>query len=123
MVDPNWQQLEDFAREELGRPLLGGKLTLRPETTLDADLRMTGLDAVEFIDKWVERFDISVKEFPYSRYFGPESLDVAGFFVGLFSKRARGPERMPLTLGMLAEAMRRGHWDTEEIEAAAGRAK
>ncbi|AJY65733.1 hypothetical protein B7760_00962 [Burkholderia glumae] len=78
---------------------------------------MTGLDAVEFIDKWAETFSIEAQGFPYNRYFGPESLDVIKSVLGLFSKKHRAPELVPLTLGMLAEAMRRGRWSTAEIEA------
>ncbi|RQS19019.1 hypothetical protein DIE06_12930 [Burkholderia sp. Bp8998] len=38
---------------------------------------------------------------------------------GLFSERYRKPPRVPLTLGMLEEAMRIGRWDTDAIERAA----
>ena len=122
MDDAVWTKLEAFAREQLGRPLLGGRLKLTPDSRLEEDLRLTGLDAVEFIDKWAEEFNVEAPQgFPYDRYFGPESLDVIRSILGLFSKRFRDPELVPLTLGMLAEAMRRGRWNTEEIEATAGR--
>jgi hypothetical protein len=84
---------------------------------LEEDLRITGLDAVEFIDKWAETFGVEAQGFPYDRYFGPDSLDVIRSILGVFSKRFRDPELVPLTLGMLAEAMRRGRWDTAAIEA------
>jgi acyl carrier protein len=118
MDDAVWNKLEAFAREQLGRPLLGGRLKLAPDSRLEEDLRLTGLDAVEFIDKWAEEFNIEAPQgFPYDRYFGPESLDVIRSILGIFSKRFRDPELVPLTLGMLAEAMRLGRWNTEEIEA------
>jgi hypothetical protein len=67
---------------------------------------------------WAEEFNIEAPQgFPYDRYFGPESLDVIRSILGIFSKRFRDPELVPLTLGMLAEAMRLGRWNTEEIEA------
>ncbi|RKP45289.1 DUF1493 family protein [Trinickia fusca] len=116
--DEAWGKLEAFAREELGKPLFG-KLRLELSTRLEEDLGLTGVDAVEFIDHWVERFGITAKEFPYARYFGPEGLDVIGAIASIFSKRSRQP-LVPITLGMLAEAMVAGHWDTEEIEAKAG---
>lgn len=121
MDDVVWNKLEAFAREQLGRPLLGGRLKLTPDSRLEEDLRLTGLDAVEFIDKWAEEFNVEAQGFPYDRYFGPESLDVIRSILGLFSRRFRDPELVPLTLGMLAEATRRGRWNTEEIEATAGR--
>ncbi|KVG35641.1 acyl carrier protein [Burkholderia ubonensis] len=120
MADATWDQLEAFAREELGKPIFGGPLKLTPDTRIEEDLRLTGLDAVEFIDKWAETFGVEAQGFPYNRYFGPESLDVIQSVLGLFSKKHRDPELVPLTLGMLAEAMRRGRWNTAEIEAWAG---
>ncbi|KVD25573.1 DUF1493 family protein [Burkholderia ubonensis] len=120
MADATWDQLEAFAREELGKPIFGGPLKLTPDSRIEEDLRLTGLDAVEFIDKWAETFGVEAQGFPYSRYFGPESLDVIQSVLGLFSKKHRDPELVPLTLGMLAEAMRRGRWNTAEIEGWAG---
>ncbi|KVP53630.1 acyl carrier protein [Burkholderia ubonensis] len=120
MADATWDQLEAFAREELGKPIFGGPLKLTPDSRIEEDLRLTGLDAVEFIDKWAETFGVEAQGFPYNRYFGPESLDVIQSVLGLFSKKHRDPELVPLTLGMLAEAMRRGRWNTAEIEAWAG---
>ncbi len=117
MADATWVQLEAFAREELGKPIFGGPLKLTPDSRIEEDLRLTGLDAVEFIDKWAETFGVEAQGFPYNRYFGPESLDVIKSVLGLFSKKHRDPELVPLTLGMLAEAMRRGRWNTAEIEA------
>ena len=117
MNDTTWERLEAFAREELGRPLFGGQLNLQPASRLEEDLGLTGLDAVEFIDKWAETFNVQAQGFPYRRYFGPEGQQLLSSFLGLFAKRFRRPELVPLTLGMLAEAMRRGKWDTNEIEA------
>jgi acyl carrier protein len=121
MADQIWEQLEAFAREELGRPLFG-RLELKPESRIEEDLRLTGMDAVEFIDKWAEKFNIETPDgFPYARYFGPDSLDVVRAVAGLFSKKFRDAPLVPITLGMLAEAMRRGKWNTADIEAASAR--
>ncbi|WP_321885166.1 DUF1493 family protein [Paraburkholderia bannensis] len=118
MADPIWQALEAFAREEPGRPLFG-RLELKPESRIEEDLRLTGMDAIEFIDNWAEKFNIDAPDgFPYDRYFGPESLDVIRAVAGIFSKKFRDAPLVPITLGMLAEAMRRGKWNTAEIEAA-----
>ncbi|HVE09846.1 MAG TPA: DUF1493 family protein [Paraburkholderia sp.] len=117
--DEAWNRLEAFARAELGRPLLGGQLTLQPHTSLEDDLGVTGLDAVEFIDKWAQTFSIEARDFPYSRYFRPEGQQLLSGLLGLVSKRYCRPAPMPLTLGMLAEAMRRGRWNTAEVESTA----
>ncbi|MGK8200303.1 DUF1493 family protein [Burkholderia cepacia] len=116
MADTAWDRLEAFAREELGRPLFGGALNLSRSSRMEEDLRITGIDAIEFIDKWGETFGIDVEQFPYQRYIGPETLDMVRTLLGLFSSKYRDPELVPLTLGMLEEAMRLGRWDTEAIE-------
>lgn len=116
MKDDTWHQLEAFAREELGRPLFGGRLKLEPTTRLEEDLGVTGLDGVEFIDNWAVTFKVDVADFPYRRYFGPEGQELLSSFLGLFSKRFRRPALVPLTLGMLTEAIRLGHWDTDVLE-------
>lgn len=120
MTDDTWLRLEAFARSELGRPLFGGQLELKPSSSLEQDLGLTGLDAVEFIGTWAKTFGVQADGFPYRRYFAPEGQDLLSSFLGMFSERFRRPPQVPLTLGMLAEAMRQGRWDTSEIEAAAG---
>ncbi len=80
---------------------------------------MTGIDAIEFIDKWAETFGVNAAEFPYDRYFGPEGQEMVTTFLALFSERYRKRPRVPLTLGMLEEAMRIGRWDTDAIESVA----
>ena len=72
MNDTTWERLEAFAREELGRPLFGGQLNLQPASRLEEDLGLTGLDAIEFIDKWAKTFSVQAQGFPYRRYFGPD---------------------------------------------------
>lgn len=119
MDDATWTALEAFAREELGKPLFGKPLLLTPASRLEQDLGLTGVDAVEFIDRWAAAFNVAAQGFPYNRYFGGDSLDLGRTLLGLLSKKHRSPELRPLTLGMLANAMRRGRWDTAEIEAAA----
>jgi hypothetical protein len=119
MPDITWKQLEAFTREELGRPWFGQAPKFTSDSRMEEDLRLTGLDAVEFIDKWAEKFGVEAQGFPYSRYFGADNLDVIRSVLGLLSRRFRDPPLVPLTLGMLAEAMQRGRWGTREIEAMA----
>ncbi|MCR4467625.1 DUF1493 family protein [Burkholderia sp. SCN-KJ] len=119
MSAARWEKLAAFAREELGRPLFGGQLRIEPSSRLEEDLRVTGIDAIEFIDKWAETFGVNAAEFPYDRYFGPEGQEMVTTFLALFSERYRKRPRVPLTLGMLEEAMRIGRWDTDAIESVA----
>ncbi|WP_063532719.1 DUF1493 family protein [Burkholderia sp. MSMB1589WGS] len=116
MPTDTWEKLAAFTREELGRPLFGGELRLEPSSRLEQDLGVTGTDAVEYIDKWAEAFGVQAEGFPYDRYFGPEGQELLTSFLALFSKRFRKPPRVPLTLGMLEEAMRLGRWETDAIE-------
>ncbi|NTX31272.1 DUF1493 family protein [Burkholderia pyrrocinia] len=116
MPTDTWEKLAAFAREELGRPLFGGELRIDPSSRLEEDLRVTGIDAIEFIDKWAETFGVHADDFPYRRYFGPEGQELVTSFLALFSERYRKPPRVPLTLGMLEQAMRIGRWDTDTIE-------
>ncbi|CAD6559694.1 DUF1493 family protein [Paraburkholderia metrosideri] len=121
MDDDTWERLEAFTREELGRPIFGGPIKLTPVSRLEKDLGVTGLDGIEFIDKWSDQFNVQINDFPYRRYFSAEGQLLFSSLIGLFSKRRRKPELMPLTLGMLADAMRLGKWDTEQLESASGR--
>ncbi|QCP51424.1 DUF1493 family protein [Trinickia violacea] len=116
MEDDTWVRIEAFAREEIGQPLFR-RLTFTPETRLDEDAGLAGVDAIEFIDKWALTFDVAAQGFPYDRYFSGDGFDLAALLLCFFPKRFRDPPLVPITLGMLAEATRRGRWDTQEIEA------
>ena len=119
MPTDTWEKLAAFTREELGRPLFGGELKIAPSSRLEEDLYVTGIDAIEFIDKWAETFGVQAGDFPCGRYFGPEEQDRVTTFLAMFSERYRKPPRVSLTLGMLEEAMRLGRWDSNAIEPAA----
>ncbi len=119
MPADTWEKPAAFTREELGRPLFGGELKIAPSSRLEEDLYVTGIDAIEFIDKWAETFGVPAGDFPCGRYFGPKEQDRVTTFLAMFSERYRKPPRVPLTLGMLEEAMRLGRWDSNAIEPAA----
>lgn len=128
MDDALWTELVSFTREEIGRPWFGKEQQLTPATRLFDDLRIDGVDAIEFVDRLFEKFDIK-GDFPYARYVGPENatnfIFTVPFLSGMLFRTLFGrkpapdlnPEYHPLTLGMLYEAARAGWWDTEAIEA------
>lgn len=127
MDDALWTAIVSFTREELGRPWLGTEKPLTPSTRVFDDLRLDGDDAIEFIDRLFTKFNV-VGDFPYARYFGGEGSAGAALLllpwlvVSLFrfvfrSKPVPEPDNHPLTLGMLYEACRAGHWDTDTREA------
>lgn len=131
MDDSLWKQLTEFTRQEVGgRPLFGKEPMLTPATELFEDLHIDGDDAIEFLEKWFDTFNVAgIENFPVNRYFGGEGMPLGTaililpilllkLFCALF--RIRPPsdvKHQPLTLGMLYEAARVGRWDTEAIEA------
>ncbi|WP_321796753.1 DUF1493 family protein [Caballeronia sp. J97] len=130
MDDALWTAIVGFTREEIGRPWLGKEPSLTPSTHVFEDLRIDGDDAIEFVDRFFEKFNVK-GDFPYARYFGGEGTAgpallfipflVFAPFRALFRlERASNanPEYRSLTLGMLYEAARIGHWDAKAIEAA-----
>jgi hypothetical protein len=127
--DPLWKQLEEFTREEVGGcPLFGKEPAITPATDIFKDLRVDGDDAIEFLEKWFDKFNVAgVESFPVNRYFHGEGHGFSGGFSQMISAwishfRTGRPIQIhdgkkPLTLGMLLEAMQAGRWDTEAIEA------
>ncbi|MDR3429232.1 DUF1493 family protein [Silvimonas sp.] len=113
-----WETLVAFTRNEIGRPLFGKEIALSRETRIEDDLRITGQDAIDFIDHWFEACSIQVvgpQGFPYARYFGPEGTAFAAPILGIFFKHLRSEPLAPLTLGRLEQAAIRGFWD-ESLE-------
>jgi len=124
--DRRWEALVAFAREEI--PWAGKPGPLAASTRVLHDLRIDGDDAVEFIEKFFDTFNVAnVENFPVHRYFGPEGTAAVPLLVipalvsavcrSVLGRRpAPDADSHPLTLGMLLEAMRAGRWDTEVIE-------
>ncbi|ALL66790.1 Protein of unknown function (DUF1493) [Paraburkholderia caribensis MBA4] len=128
MDDPLWVELVKFAREEVGGPRLFGKdPAITQSTTLCDDFGVDGDDAIEFIDKFFDKFDIE-GDFPYARYIGPESptnlIFMVPILIGMMFRRLIRRERAQetdlghhaLTFGMLYDAASVGRWDTKAIE-------
>ncbi|MFT4064614.1 hypothetical protein [Paraburkholderia sp.] len=49
-----WKQLKAFTYAEIGRSLFGKELSLTPLTRVEENLRVSGMDAIEFVDKLFE---------------------------------------------------------------------
>ncbi|SIT50384.1 Acyl carrier protein [Paraburkholderia piptadeniae] len=119
--DELWEQLEHFTRAEIGRSLFGKEPILTPSTRVEEDLRISGIDAIEFVDKLFERFNVANGEsFPYVRYFGGEAggnpIAAIPYLILFLFTGKRCESEHSLTLGMLLLAMRMHRWDTELIE-------
>ncbi|MCC8394729.1 DUF1493 family protein [Paraburkholderia sp. MMS20-SJTR3] len=123
MDDSLWNELRDFTREEIGRPLFGKDPELTPSTRVNYDLGIDGDDAIEFIEKLFDRFNVAnVETFPVNRYFSGEGIDSLALLraiPALFRLMRTGTRlqtKRSLSLGMLLDAMRAHRWDTEAIE-------
>ncbi|MBN3806270.1 DUF1493 family protein [Paraburkholderia sp. Ac-20336] len=129
--DPQWDALLAFTREEVGAPWWGKAITLTLSTSINDDLGIDRDDAVEFMQKFFDRFNVAgMENFPLHRYFGPEGNALLALllvpmlvvaFVSFVLRRKPGnllPRKPTLTLGMLLDAIRVGRWDTKAIERA-----
>lgn len=63
-----FEELVLFIRNEIGE----NKMNISKETLIENDLGITGDDAVELIKKFSKKFNVSIKEFRYEKYFYPE---------------------------------------------------
>lgn len=86
MKDDIWECFEVFICQEFGWLLFGGKLNFQLELWFEEDFGVIGFDGVEFIDKWVEIFNVDVEGFLYWCYFGLEGQELLLLFIGLFVK-------------------------------------
>ncbi|MCL2893576.1 DUF1493 family protein [Brenneria tiliae] len=67
---------------------------LKKETDLNADFRMAPEDAAELLENYAEKFSINPKEIDFDKFFPPNL----------------STPHQPLTISMLIESARAGHW-------------
>jgi hypothetical protein len=80
-------------------------------TSINFDLGCEGADAQHLIVTLEEQFAIGFIDYDAYRYFQPEGFDVH------FKRRAKGRgDKVPLTIGMLYQAINAQRWDTQELE-------
>lgn len=109
-----WNELENFVRKESG--VFPSKI-LRPDTSLEDDLDITGDDSDIFMEKFFSYFQVDVGDFNIDRYFLGEGGGLLEMLIsGILKKRAGKLDRIPLTLGMLEKAIDLKVWNTERIE-------
>ena len=113
-ADADMQQLLQLLHKEVGLPR---RKTIHLETSINIDLGCNGARAKQFMDALKQDFAIDLANYdayrnfdPY-RYFQPAGYDV------YFNQRARDrSNKVPLTVGMLYQAMKDRHWDTQTLE-------
>jgi len=96
-----FDDIKKFIDQEIG----SHDYELGENTLIEDDLGITGMEAVELIDRFALKFNVDTELFKPERYFYPEP----GLFVS-FSKKVE-----PLTLGDLALAAREGKLDDTVI--------
>jgi hypothetical protein len=94
--------------EELGLP---ERKTISLNTSINFDLCCDGADARHLMEALEEQFAIDFIDCDAYRYFQPEGFDV------FLKRRTKGrSDKVPLTIGMLYQAIKVQRWDTQELE-------
>lgn len=100
--------LMQLLHEELGLP---ERKTISLTTSINFDLGCDGADARNLMEALEEQFGIDFIDYDAYRYFQPEGFDVH------LKRRAKGRgDKVPLTIGMLYQAVKKQRWDTQEME-------
>ncbi|WP_213941980.1 DUF1493 family protein [Pseudomonas sp. dw_612] len=100
--------LMQLLHEELGLP---ERKTISLTTSINFDLVCDGADARNLMEALEEQFGIDFIDYDAYRYFQPEGFDVH------LKRRAKGRgDKVPLTIGMLYQAVKVQRWDTQTLE-------
>ncbi|PAU53943.1 DUF1493 family protein [Pseudomonas sp. PICF141] len=100
--------LIQLLHEELGLP---ERKTISLNTSINFDLGCDGADARQLMEALEEQFGIDFVDYEAYRYFQPEGFDV------FLKRQAKGRgDKVPLTIGMLYNAIKLHRWDTEKLE-------
>ncbi|WP_430447577.1 MAG: DUF1493 family protein [Pseudomonas piscis] len=106
--DANMRQLMQLLHEEIGLP---ERKALHLKTAINLDLGCDGADARHLLLVLEEQFELDLSDFDSYRYFQPEGFDP------YLKRRAKGRgDKLPLTIGMLYQAIRLRRWDTRALE-------
>ncbi|MHC8409001.1 DUF1493 family protein [Pseudomonas sp. Hz4] len=94
--------------EELGLP---ERKSISLTTSINFDLGCDGADARHLMEALEEHFAIDFIDYDAYRYFQPEGFDV------FLKRRAKAHgDKVPLTIGMLYNAIKVQRWDTQALE-------
>ncbi|POA29117.1 MULTISPECIES: DUF1493 family protein [unclassified Pseudomonas] len=100
--------LMQLLHEELGLP---ERKTITLSTSINFDLGCDGSDARHLMETLEEQFAIDLVDYDAYRYFHPEGFDV------FLKRRAKGRgDKVPLTIGMLYQAIKAQRWYTQDLE-------
>jgi acyl carrier protein len=100
--------LMQLLHEELGLP---ERKTINLTTSINFDLGCNGADARHLMESLEQQFGIDLDDYDAYRYFQPEGFDVH------LKRKAKGRgDKIPLTIGMLYQAIKMQRWDTQQLE-------
>ncbi|WP_321968053.1 DUF1493 family protein [Burkholderia cepacia] len=109
-----WDELKQFVARNAD---IGIKKSLTRSTLVERDLDITGDDAIDFMNKFFNNFCVQTGDFSFERYFSGEGFNLIDIVLMLISKKARMKyHKVPLTLGMLHQAIVDGRWDCGRLE-------
>ena len=89
---------------------------LMPETRLDHDLKMAGIDAERLLEEYAEKFGVDLSEFVFEDYFLPEQsgnplAPLVWLWCLIFDRqKLEESEKVPLTIADLVEAAEKKKW-------------
>ncbi|MBN3806731.1 DUF1493 family protein [Paraburkholderia sp. Ac-20336] len=106
--------IEEFVRARTG---ISQRKQITAQTKLTDDLDLTGIEAETFMKKFFDAFNVDVGDFSFDRYFVNEGSGlILSLVTVLFRKKHGALERVPITVGMLADAAALGRWDSASLE-------
>lgn len=106
--DPSMQALVQLLHEEIGLP---DQKSISLHTSINLDLGCNGSDAQHLMEALEERFALDLADYDAYRYFQPAGNDPH------LKRKAKGrADKVPLTIGMLYQAIHNQHWDTAALE-------
>lgn len=114
LEDP-WRHIVEFIESRGYNDFMGMKRHLTRETELVRDLKITGDDAVEFMDSFIECFLLEIEDFNFHDHFDEEGL-------WLLPRLKKTNVKRKITLGMLERAVERGVWNSSQLNASADNA-
>jgi len=105
----NWDRVRKFVSSETGISLENLALNSR----IEQDLYVTGDDASELLENFVDHFKLDYRGFELSKYFGAEGFDPIG--LGTLIQKLRGKQKAiepttALKLEDLVGWVDRGYW-------------
>lgn len=96
----DYKELYYFLKNETGKTIDDSSPNLR----IEKDLHIYGDEAIEFLEKFSEKFNVKIDDFHFEKYFNNEG-DIIGLFIKNMFKKSK---KIDLTINDLKEAIKKG---------------